>query len=98
MELIKVLNFLRSCREMDIDEAKHSVIAKVVASQPVIRDVVPAKSVIKEFNEGKVILHAGPPIRFENMPDPVRFLWAQHSLRDGLLQRKKKQERYFCIR
>ncbi len=72
VELIKVLNFLRSCREMDIDEANRSVIAKVVASQPVIRDVVPAKSVIKELNEGKVILHAGPPIRFENMPDPVQ--------------------------
>ena len=72
VELIKVLNFLRSCREMDIDEANRSVIAKVVASQPVIKDVVPAKSVIKELNEGKVILHAGPPIRFENMPDPVQ--------------------------
>ena len=72
VELIKVLNFLRSCREMNIDEANRSVIAKVVASQPVIRDVVPAKSVIKELNEGKVILHAGPPIRFENMPDPVQ--------------------------
>ena len=60
VELIKVLNFLRSCREMDIDEANRSVIAKVVASQPVIKDVVPAKSVIKELNEGKVILHAGP--------------------------------------
>lgn len=72
VELIKVLNFLRSCREMNIDEANRSVIAKVVASQPVIKDVVPAKSVIKELNEGKVILHAGPPIRFENMPDPVQ--------------------------
>ena len=72
VELIKVLNFLRSCREMDIYEANRSVIAKVVASQPVIKDVVPAKSVIKELNEGKVILHAGPPIRFENMPDPVQ--------------------------
>ena len=39
---------------MDIDEANRSVIAKVVASQPVIKDVVPAKSVIKELNEGKV--------------------------------------------
>ena len=66
----------------------------MVASQPVIKDVVPAKSVIKELNEGKVILHAGPPIRFENMPDPVQVpVSAQHSLRDGPLQRKK-QERY----
>lgn len=72
VELIKTLNFLRNYKEIDIDQANRSVIAKVVASQPVIKDVVPAKSVIKELNNGKVILHAGPPIRFENMPDPVQ--------------------------
>ena len=72
VELIKMLNFLRSCPETDIDQANRSVIARVVASQPVIKDVVPARSVIRELNDGKVILHAGPPIRFENMPDPVQ--------------------------
>lgn len=70
--LIKTLNFLRNYEGFDIDEANRSVIAKVVASQPVIMDVVPAKSVISELNEGKVILHAGPPIEFKNMPDPVQ--------------------------
>ena len=72
VELIKTLNFLRNYEGFDIDEANRSVIAKVVASQPVIKVVVPAKSVIKELNEGKVILHAGPPIQYENMPDPVQ--------------------------
>ena len=72
VELIKTLNFLRNYEGFDIDDANRSVIAKVVASQPVIKDVVPAKSVIKELNEGKVILHAGPPIQYENMPDPVQ--------------------------
>ena len=72
IELIKTLNFLRNYDEFDIDEANRAVIAKVVASQPVITDVVPAKSVIKEFAEGKVILHAGPPIEYKNMPDPVQ--------------------------
>ena len=72
VELIKTLNFLRNYEGFDIDEANRSVIAKAVASQPVIKDVVPAKSVIKELNEGKVILHAGPPIQYENMPDPVQ--------------------------
>lgn len=70
--LIKTLNFLRSYEEFDIDEANRSVIAKVVASQPVVKDVVPAKSVIKELNDGKVILHAGPPIAYKDMPDPVQ--------------------------
>lgn len=72
IELIKTLNFLRNYDEFDIDEANRAVIAKVVASQPVITDVASAKSVIKEFAEGKVILHAGPPIEYKNMPDPVQ--------------------------
>lgn len=72
VELIKTLNFLRNYEGFDIDEANRVVIAKVVASQPVIKNVVLAKTVIKELNEGKVILHAGPPIEYKNMPDPVQ--------------------------
>lgn len=55
-----------------IDEANRAVIDKVVASSPVLKDVVPAKSVIKEFNDGKLLLHAGPPIKWENMTDPMQ--------------------------
>lgn len=72
VEMIKTLNFLRNYEGFDIDEANRAVIAKVVASQPVIKNVVLAKTVIKELNEGKVILHAGPPIEYKNMPDPVQ--------------------------
>lgn len=72
LEMIRTLNFLRTYDGFDIDEANRAVIAKVVASQPVIRDVAPAASVIPELNEGKVILHAGPPIQYKDMPDPVQ--------------------------
>ncbi len=72
MELIKILNFLRHYDGLDIDEQNREVIAKVVASQPVIIDNVRAKDVIPELNEGKVILHAGPPVAYENMPDPMQ--------------------------
>ena len=70
VELIKTLNFLRNYD--GIDEANQRVIAKVVASQPVLKDNVRAKEVVPELCEGKVILHAGPPIAYENMPDPVQ--------------------------
>lgn len=70
VELIKVLNYLRNYE--GIDEANQRVIAKVVASQPVLRDNVRAKEVIPELQTGKVILHAGPPISYDNMPDPVK--------------------------
>lgn len=55
-----------------IDEANEAVIARIKSSSPVLKDVVLAKEVIQELNEGKVLLHAGPPIVWENMPDPVQ--------------------------
>ncbi|MDO5547010.1 MAG: acyl-CoA synthetase FdrA [Eubacteriales bacterium] len=70
IKLIKTLNFLRNYE--GIDEMNREVIAKVVASQPVLKDNVRAKDVIPELNEGKVILHAGPPVAYENMPDPMQ--------------------------
>ena len=72
VKLIKTLNFLRNYE--GIDELNRQVIAKVVASQPVLKDNVRAKEVIPQFaeNNGKVILHAGPPVAYENMPDPMQ--------------------------
>ncbi|WP_291579965.1 DUF1116 domain-containing protein [Clostridium sp. UBA6640] len=55
-----------------IDAANKAVIGKIVTSSPVLLDVVPAKTVIEELNEGKVLLHAGPPIKWENMPEPMQ--------------------------
>ncbi len=70
IELIKALNFLRSHDE--IDQMNQEVIAKVVASQPVLKDNVPAMDAIPQLREGKVILHAGPPVAYEDMPDPMQ--------------------------
>ena len=70
IKLIKTLNFLRNYE--GIDEKNREVIAKVVASQPILKDNVRAKEVIPEMREGKVILHAGPPVAYENMPDPMQ--------------------------
>ena len=54
-----------------IDEANSAVIDKVVASAPFLVDCVPAKSVIEVLN-GKVLLHAGPPVKWENMTSPMQ--------------------------
>lgn len=55
-----------------IDEANQAVIQKIVAAVPVILDVVPAHTVIKELQNKKVLLHAGPPILWKNMPSPMQ--------------------------
>lgn len=55
----------------NLDKANEAVIAKITGAQPFLIDVVPAKTVIKEL-EGKVLLHAGPPIKWEDMTEPMQ--------------------------
>ncbi|UOF92368.1 DUF1116 domain-containing protein [Fodinisporobacter ferrooxydans] len=54
-----------------IDEANRAVVSKILEAQPFLVDVVPAKLVIPELN-GKVLLHAGPPIVWEDMTGPMQ--------------------------
>lgn len=70
IQLIKALQFLRN--QENVEEANQEVIAKIVAGQPVLKDNVRAKEVIPALREGKVLLHAGPPISYEKMPDPMQ--------------------------
>lgn len=73
LRLIRALNFLREQDTVNIDEANRAVAAKIVAAQPVLVDNVPAKTVIPQLNgTQKTILHAGPPIRYQDMPDTVK--------------------------
>jgi len=55
----------------NLDKANEAVVGKIVAAQPFLVDVVPAKSVIKELNN-KTLLHAGPPIHWEDMTEPMQ--------------------------
>lgn len=55
-----------------IEEANQAVAAKIVTGSPFLQDVVLAKAVIHELNVGKVLLHAGPPIPFDKMVDPIQ--------------------------
>ena len=54
-----------------IDAANEAIAKKIIDAQPTLVDVVRAKTVIPEL-DGKLILHAGPPIAFGDMPDPVQ--------------------------
>lgn len=54
-----------------IDEANQAVVEKVIAASPFLTDVVPAHEVIPELQE-HVLLHAGPPMTYEDMTDPMQ--------------------------
>lgn len=72
IKLIKALNFIRNNEKINVDDKNNEVTAKIVAGQPVIKANVLAKEVIPELQEGKTILHAGPPIEYKNMPPTVQ--------------------------
>lgn len=54
-----------------IEKANEEIIKRIVDSQVYLKDVVQAKTVIPELN-GQVIMHAGPPNNWENMPSTIR--------------------------
>lgn len=54
-----------------IDEANQAVVDRMIGSQPFLIDVVPAHKVIPELKE-HVLLHAGPPMTYEDMSDPMQ--------------------------
>lgn len=68
-KLISILNQLTAVET--IDQSNQEVIGLMKSSQPFLMDVVPAKSAIDILN-GKVLLHAGPPIKYEEMTGPMQ--------------------------
>jgi len=68
-KLIKILNALSKIEEIEV--SNREVLARMKDSQPFLVDVVPAKSVIEILN-GRVLLHAGPPIQYKDMTGPMQ--------------------------
>jgi len=68
-KLIKILNELN--RRDEIEEQNYKVLEGFKKAEPFLMDVVQAKTVIPELN-GKVLLHAGPPIEYASMTGPMQ--------------------------
>lgn len=75
-----------------IDEANRAVIDKMVGSAPFLVDVVPAKEKIKEFEGRKLLLHAGPPMKWENMTGPMQGSCIGAALFEGWADNEKDAE------
>ncbi|MBG9982588.1 acyl-CoA synthetase FdrA [Aerococcaceae bacterium DSM 111020] len=71
-KLIKILNEL-DMREDEINAENEKIIDRFIESQPFLVDNRPAKEVIPELDtDEKIVLHAGPPIKYENMTGPMQ--------------------------
>lgn len=68
-----------------IDEANRRVVNQMLAAQPVLVDVVPAASKIPALQE-KALLHAGPPIAWEEMTGPMQASCVGAALFEGWAQ------------
>lgn len=66
-----------------IDAANQTGLARIQAAQPVVKRLLPAYEFIPDFEEN-VILHAGPPIEWENMCGPMRGAIVGAVLYEGL--------------
>lgn len=55
-----------------IDDANEAVLQRIRESRPRLVDVLPAWEVSHVFRQGKVLLHAGPPMKWEDMSHPMQ--------------------------
>lgn len=72
LELGSILGFFKRSNQDSVDLANKMVIDKIIAASPFLMDVRPARELIPLLNEKRVLLHAGPPIKWENMTSPMR--------------------------
>ncbi len=73
--LKRALDYLNAYRFPDgrsIDEVNEDVLAKITAGTPCLLDVVPACTATDVFDGKKLLLHAGPPIKWEDMTNPMQ--------------------------
>ncbi|WP_025784142.1 DUF1116 domain-containing protein [Sporosarcina sp. D27] len=76
-----------------MDEANKAVIDKITGSAPFLVNVVPAKEKIKELNDGKVLLHAGPPIEWNDMTGPMQGSCIGASIYEGWASNEEEAEK-----
>jgi len=55
-----------------VEEANKFALQTMLAVDPVLKDILPAKELIPELSKRKMLLHAGPPVMWEKMCGPMR--------------------------
>jgi Protein of unknown function (DUF1116) len=77
------LRLARLFRDERIEAANALAIGRVLAAQPMLVDLVPARDAIPALAESRLILHAGPPIEWGRMCGPMRGAIAGAILLEG---------------
>lgn len=56
---------------LTLDEVNQTAVARLHAAEPVVEDVRPAREVLPDLSP-TTVLHAGPPVEWEDMCEPLR--------------------------
>lgn len=86
-KLIKILRELKKLENLEKENMQ--IVEDMKNSSPYLIDVKPAKDVIPEIN-GKVLLHAGPPITFKEMTGPMQGSCIGAALFEGWAQTEEQ--------
>ncbi|MBK5072605.1 DUF1116 domain-containing protein [Budviciaceae bacterium CWB-B4] len=73
-----------------ISEANAAIIERIKEARPYWVGVRPAREVIPELTQGKVLLHAGPPIQWQDMTGPMRGACIGASLFEGWAENEQQ--------
>jgi len=90
-QMLAALDSLRPL-ETKITEANNRALEMMIGAQPVLIDLRPAREAIPGMKEN-LILHAGPPIRWEKMCGPMRGAIAGALIYEGKAKSLKEAER-----
>lgn len=74
---------------LDIDQANARAVERMMSARPVLKGVAQAKDVIPGMQEN-LLLHAGPPIKWDRMSGPLRGAIIGALLFDGLAQNEEQ--------
>lgn len=79
------MNTLRTTTDFaSIDEANQAVVDMMAAGQPILTDVAQGHEFIPELDPSrKVLLHAGPPVAFADLPDTTQGACVGAALFEG---------------
>ena len=63
---------LLATKEAAVEAGNAQVLQVILSAEPVLTDVRPAGELIPELNQGRLVLHAGPPLDWPEMCGPLR--------------------------
>lgn len=86
-KLIKILQQLKNLETLE--KENNLVVEAMKNAAPYLIDVVPAYTVIPEIN-GKVLLHAGPPITYAEMTGPMQGSCIGAALFEGWVENEEE--------